>query len=58
MNAFFGGWLGLPFPLFDGAVPASLLAFGVGFAGYLGLAAGGDAFSRSRPARQAEERRP
>ena len=58
VEAFFAGWLGLPFPLFEGAVPASVLAFGVSFVGYLGLAAGGDAFSRSRPARRAEERRP
>jgi NCS1 family nucleobase:cation symporter-1 len=58
VDTFFGEWLGLPFPLFDGAVPASVLAFGIGFAGYLGLAAGGDAVSRSRGARRAEGRRP
>jgi nucleobase:cation symporter-1, NCS1 family len=33
----FADGLGLPFPLLDGAVPASIVAFAVGFGGYLGL---------------------
>jgi nucleobase:cation symporter-1, NCS1 family len=51
METVFAGWLGLPFPLFGGAVPASVLAFAVGFGAYLGLAWAGRRVSRSaRPA--------
>jgi nucleobase:cation symporter-1, NCS1 family len=38
VETFFADWLGLPFPLFDGAVPASVAAFGVAFAAYLAIA--------------------
>ena len=34
----FADWLGLPFPLFDGAVPASVVAFAVAFLAYLAIA--------------------
>ncbi|MGH2661295.1 MAG: purine-cytosine permease family protein [Actinomycetota bacterium] len=33
----FSEWLRLPFPLFEGAVPASVFAFGAAFLGYLAL---------------------
>jgi NCS1 family nucleobase:cation symporter-1 len=52
----FGDWLGLPFPLFDGGVPASVVAFAAGFGGYLGLVAVGRVVSRG--ARRAAARRP
>jgi nucleobase:cation symporter-1, NCS1 family len=39
VEAFFSGWLGLPFPLFGGRVPASVVAFGVAFLAYLPLGA-------------------
>jgi hypothetical protein len=51
----FGEWLGLPFPLFDGGVPASVVAFAAGFGGYLGLVAMGRFVSRG--ARWAAARR-
>jgi putative hydroxymethylpyrimidine transporter CytX len=38
VETFFAEWLGLPFPLFDGAVPASVVAFAVAFLGYLAIA--------------------
>jgi NCS1 family nucleobase:cation symporter-1 len=38
VETLFADWLGLPFPLFDGAVPASVVAFGVAFAAYLAIA--------------------
>jgi NCS1 family nucleobase:cation symporter-1 len=38
VETFFADWLGLPFPLFDGAVPASVVAFAVAFATYLAVA--------------------
>lgn len=37
VETFFSGWLGLPFPLFGGAVPASVFAFGTAFVVYLAL---------------------
>jgi putative hydroxymethylpyrimidine transporter CytX len=46
----FADWLGLPFPLFDGGVPASIVAFVAGFGGYLGLVGVGRFLSRgTRP---------
>jgi nucleobase:cation symporter-1, NCS1 family len=50
MEQVFAGWLNLPFPLFGGQVPASVVAFAVGFAGYLVLASTGRAVSRQRGA--------
>ncbi|HEX2025461.1 MAG TPA: cytosine permease [Actinomycetota bacterium] len=47
VETLFAGWLGLPFPLLGGAVPASALAFATGFASYLVLTAVGRAVSRS-----------
>jgi purine-cytosine permease-like protein len=41
----FADWLGLPFPLFDGAVPASVVAFAVAFLAYLAIAGLRRAFS-------------
>lgn len=38
VETFFSEWLGLPFPLFDGAVPASVVAFAAAFAAYLAIA--------------------
>jgi NCS1 family nucleobase:cation symporter-1 len=38
VETLFADWLGLPFPLFDGAVPASVVAFAVAFAAYLAIA--------------------
>jgi NCS1 family nucleobase:cation symporter-1 len=50
VEAVLAGWLGLPFPLFGGAVPASVVAFVVGFGAYAGLAAVGRILRRgSRP---------
>jgi NCS1 family nucleobase:cation symporter-1 len=57
VETLFRGWLGLPFPLLGGAVPASVLAFAVGFASYLALAAAGRAISRSRGGRRGAGRR-
>jgi nucleobase:cation symporter-1, NCS1 family len=37
VETFFAGWLGLPFPLFGGEVPASVFAFAAAFLGYLAL---------------------
>jgi putative hydroxymethylpyrimidine transporter CytX len=37
VETFFAGWLGLPFPLFGGEVPASVFAFGVAFLAYLAV---------------------
>lgn len=39
METLFAGWLGLPFPLFGGAVPASVISFAAAFTAYLVLAA-------------------
>jgi putative hydroxymethylpyrimidine transporter CytX len=39
VEAFFGGWLGLPFPLFGGEAPASVVAFTAAFLAYLILGA-------------------
>jgi NCS1 family nucleobase:cation symporter-1 len=39
VETFFGRWLGLPFPLFGGEVPASVAAFAVAFLAYLPLGA-------------------
>jgi nucleobase:cation symporter-1, NCS1 family len=44
----FGRWLGLPFPLFGGAVPASVLSFAAAFGVYLAIAGTRRAISRSR----------
>jgi nucleobase:cation symporter-1, NCS1 family len=52
----FADWLGLPFPLFEGGVPASVVAFAAGFGGYLGLVAVGRIVSRD--ARRAVAPRP
>jgi NCS1 family nucleobase:cation symporter-1 len=54
----FAGWLGLPFPMFGGTVPASVVGFSVGFVSYAVMSVGGRAVSRSRPARPAEAPRP
>jgi NCS1 family nucleobase:cation symporter-1 len=53
----FGDWLGLPFPLFEGGVPASFVAFVTGFALYLALAGIGRTLSRRR-ARSGAVQRP
>lgn len=37
VESFFADWLGLPFPLFDGAVPASVVAFAVAFVSHLAI---------------------
>jgi nucleobase:cation symporter-1, NCS1 family len=47
VETLFAGWLGLPFPLLGGAVPASVLAFAVGFASYLAFTTVGRVISRS-----------
>ena len=39
VEAFLGGWLGLPFPLFGGEAPASVVAFAAAFLAYLPLGA-------------------
>jgi nucleobase:cation symporter-1, NCS1 family len=39
VETFFAGWLGLPFPLFGGEVPASAVAFAVAFVAYLPMGA-------------------
>jgi NCS1 family nucleobase:cation symporter-1 len=57
VETFFAGWLGLPFPLLGGAVPASVLAFAVGFASYPALTAVGRAISRSPGVRREAGRR-
>jgi NCS1 family nucleobase:cation symporter-1 len=44
----FGRWLGMPFPLFGGAVPASVLSFAAAFVAYLAIAGTRRAISRSR----------
>ena len=41
VETFFADWLGLPFPLFDGAVPASVIAFAAAFVAYVGVAGAG-----------------
>jgi NCS1 family nucleobase:cation symporter-1 len=43
----FGRWLGLPFPLFGGAVPASVVSFAAAFAAYLAIVGIHRAISRS-----------
>jgi nucleobase:cation symporter-1, NCS1 family len=50
VETFFSDWLGLPFPLFGGAVPASVVSFVVAFAAYVAFA-GAARVSRSRRAR-------
>ena len=50
VETFFADWLGLPFPLFGGALPASVVAFAVAFVAYLALAGVRRSInSRSRP---------
>jgi NCS1 family nucleobase:cation symporter-1 len=46
VETLFADWLGLPFPLFGGAVPASVVAFAVAFAAYLAIAGVRRALSR------------
>ena len=54
VETFYAGWLGLPFPLFGGEVPASVVAFAVAFAAAVLLLR----LTRSRYAEPAEELRP
>jgi NCS1 family nucleobase:cation symporter-1 len=56
VERFFGGWLGLPFPLFGGEVPASVASFVAAFLCYLGFAASGRMLSRSRREASVAER--
>jgi putative hydroxymethylpyrimidine transporter CytX len=56
VEAFFADGLGLPFPLFGGAVPASVLSFAAAFLAYLAIAATARAVSRSRGAASGEAR--
>ncbi len=46
VETFFADWLGLPFPLFGGAVPASVVAFAVAFLAYLALSGARRALTR------------
>jgi nucleobase:cation symporter-1, NCS1 family len=48
VEALFSDTLGLPFPLFGGAVPASVVAFGVAFVAYVTMAAAGRAITSRR----------
>ncbi|MGH2691440.1 MAG: cytosine permease, partial [Actinomycetota bacterium] len=54
VETFYADWLGLPFPLFGGEVPASVVAFAVAFAAAALL----QRLSRSRREEAAEGRRP
>jgi nucleobase:cation symporter-1, NCS1 family len=49
VETFFADWLGLPFPLFGGAVPASVVSFAVAFGAFLAMAGVG---RLRRPARR------
>jgi len=46
VETFFADWLGLPFPLFGGTVPASVVSFAVAFLAYLAIAGAGRVLSR------------
>jgi NCS1 family nucleobase:cation symporter-1 len=48
VETFFAGWLNLPFPLFGGAVPASVISFAAAFGIYLALDAAGGSRGRLR----------